>query len=356
MIRTSVVGSQPEFELGILRTGKDTFTCSSPALSEEDVLAELATQRKFNIQSQLKTRIDILSEGEISRVDRAAPGHAYVTYIGRFMSGLRKPSHQFKSDAPPLVIRSQLKDPDPELVVISGQLKDLDPEIICDDWKQAQILTDKPVKINLPGPLTFACRFDNLHHRKLAECSYEYAQLLNDQMLALAEAGCRWIQLDDPSLITSTAGLEFGIDHLNASLAGLPNEMETIVHLCRGNQYQLGGRDRFVPPYPYYIPLAEKLRHSPIKGISIESPHEYADDFLLDQFGEKTILLGIVDVNGDFPSETEMIKIIQTALNNLPSDQLIVTPNCGIKHLSHEMAEKMLKSMVSAVKQVNLSL
>ena len=68
------------------------------------------------------------------------------------------------------------------------------------------------------------------------------------------------------------------------------------------------------------------------------------------------ILLGIVDVNGDFPSEAEMIKIIQTALNNLPPDQLIVTPNCGIKHLSHEMAEKMLKSMVSAVKQVNLSL
>ena len=67
------------------------------------------------------------------------------------------------------------------------------------------------------------------------------------------------------------------------------------------------------------------------------------------------ILLGIVDVNGDFPSETEMIKIIRTALNDLPSDKLFITPNCGIKHLSHEMAEKMLKSMVSAVKQVNLS-
>ena len=78
MIRTTVVGSQPEFELGILRTGKDTFTCSSPDLSEEDVLAELATQRKYNIQSQLKTRIDILSEGEVNRVDRAAPGHCSI--------------------------------------------------------------------------------------------------------------------------------------------------------------------------------------------------------------------------------------------------------------------------------------
>ena len=341
MIRTTVIGSQPEFELGILRTGKDTFTCSSPDLSEEDISTELATQRKKNIQSQLKTRIDILAEGEVNRVDRAAIGHAYVTYIGRFMSGLRKPFHQFKSDDPPLVINSQLRD--------------LDPEIICDDWAQAQSLTDKPVKINLPGPLTFAARFVNLHHRELAECSYEYAQLLNNQMLALAKVGCRWIQLDDPSLISSPAGLEFGIDHLNASLAGLPDEIETIVHLCRGNEYRLGGRDRVAPPHPYYIPYAEQLRHSPIKGISIESPHEYANDFLLDHFGEKMILLGIVDVNGDFPSETEMIKIIRTALNDLPSDKLFITPNCGIKHLSHEMSEKMLKSMVSAVKQVNLS-
>ena len=53
MIRTTGIGSQPEFELGILRTGKDTFTCSSPDLSEEDISTELATQRKKNIHSQL---------------------------------------------------------------------------------------------------------------------------------------------------------------------------------------------------------------------------------------------------------------------------------------------------------------
>ena len=213
------------------------------------------------------------------------------------------------------------------------------------------------MKINLPGPLTFAARFTNTHHRRLSECSYEFAHILNEQIHALAERGCKWIQWDDPGLTAEPASaIEFGVEHINVTLKGVPAATEVIIHLCRGNEYRLGGRDRETPSGPYYLPLAERLSDSLATGVSIESPHEYSNQFHLKAFVEKNIHLGIIAVNGDFPSEEHMISIIQPALYEIPSHRLFITPNCGFKHLSHDMAEKMLKSMVSAVNRVNLSL
>ena len=100
MIRTTVIGSQPEFETGILRTGLDEYECTRPGLDVAGIKEELAEQRKLNMEHQLATRLDILAEGEVGRVDRDAMGHAYVTYIGRFMSGLSPLYHKSLNDEP----------------------------------------------------------------------------------------------------------------------------------------------------------------------------------------------------------------------------------------------------------------
>ena len=192
---------------------------------------------------------------------------------------------------------------------------------------------------------------------RISECSYEFACILNDQIQALTKHGCRWIQLDDPGLVSYPAAAhEFGLAHLNVAFRGTPKDTQQIVHLCRGNEYRLGGRVRHQLSEPYYAQYAEFFADSEITGISIESPHEYCQNFHLKGFGTKDILLGIVDVNDDFPGENQMISTIQTALTEIPSHQLVITPNCGIKHLSHKNAGKMLRSMVSAVEKVNSNL
>lgn len=340
MIRTTVIGSQPGFETGILRTGIDSYECTEPGLDKSAIRHRLAAQQAANMENQLATGLDIVAEGEVGRADHRAVGHAYVSYIGRFMDGLSEPFTRFKPSEPPFVI--------------TGKLNGLNPEIICDDWAQAQARSNRPVKINLPGPLTFAGRFSNLHHRRLSECSYEFAHVLNEQIHALIERGCRWIQLDDPGLVGNpAAAAEFGVAHVEAAFRGVPEGVERIVHLCRGNEYRLNGRQRQQLAEPYYAKLAPQFAESNVTGISIESPHEYSRGFQLANFGEKTVFLGIIDVNADFPSENEMIGIIQAALREIPCERLFITPNCGIKHLSHENAQNLLKTMVSAVNTVN---
>mgnify|MGYP001261080394 CR=1 FL=1 len=340
MIRTTVIGSQPGFKTGILRTGMDRYECTEPGLGESTLRQELANQQAVNMENQLATGLDIVAEGEIGRADRRAVGHAYVSYIGRFMDGLSEPFTRFKPGDPPFVI--------------TGKLNGLNPDIICDDWAKAQALSNRPVKINLPGPLTFAGRFANLHHRRLSECSYEFAHILNEQIQALVERGCQWIQLDDPGLVGNpTAAVDFGVAHVEAAFRGVPEGVERIVHLCRGNEYRLNGRNRQPLAEPYYANLAPHIAESNLTGISIESPHTYSREFRLAKFGEKTIFLGIIDVNADFPSENEMIGTIRAALREIPSERLFITPNCGIKHLSHENAKNLLKTMVSAVDTVN---
>ena len=90
-----------------------------------------------------------------------------------------------------------------------------------------------------------------------------------------------------------------------------------------------------------------------IDQISIEDAHFKNDLTLLDKFPSKKIIFGAINVT---KSRLESIEEIQgrllEVLNYIDRERLIVSPDCGLGLFSLELAEKKLKIMCQAVKNI----
>jgi 5-methyltetrahydropteroyltriglutamate--homocysteine methyltransferase len=85
-----------------------------------------------------------------------------------------------------------------------GELARREP-LAVDELKFVQTLTDKPVKITLPGPylLTRAMwvgDFSGQAYGDKTEMADDIVRLLRDELLELQAAGCAFVQFDEPVL------------------------------------------------------------------------------------------------------------------------------------------------------------
>jgi 5-methyltetrahydropteroyltriglutamate--homocysteine methyltransferase len=160
---------------------------------------------------------------------------------------------------------------------------------------------------------------------------------------AFAEAGCRYLQLDevnlaylcdpalrqqvkdrgdDPDTLPSVyAGL------INAAIAGIPADMTITMHLCRGNF-----RSTFVAAGGYE-PVAELLFNTiGVHGYFMEYDTERAGGFAPLRFvpKDKTLVLGLVtSKSGKLESKDEIRRRIDEAAKFVPLEQLALSPQCG---------------------------
>ncbi len=90
-----------------------------------------------------------------------------------------------------------------------------------------------------------------------------------------------------------------------------------------------------------------------IDQISIEDAHFKNDLTLLNKFPNKKIIFGAINVT---KSRLESIEEVQgrilEVLNYIDRERLIVSPDCGLGLFSLELAEKKLKIMCEAVKNI----
>ena len=62
-------------------------------------------------------------------------------------------------------------------------------------------MTDRPVKITLPGPVTIGNACADVHYGNDRKGrGADIAEALNSEIKALADAGCRYVQIDEPGL------------------------------------------------------------------------------------------------------------------------------------------------------------
>jgi 5-methyltetrahydropteroyltriglutamate--homocysteine methyltransferase len=159
---------------------------------------------------------------------------------------------------------------------------------------------------------------------------------------AFAEAGCRYLQLDevnlaylcDPSLrkIISDRGEDPArlpatyAGMINAAIADIPTDMTITMHLCRGNF-----RSNFVSGG--YEPVAELLFNTiKVHGYFMEYDSERAGGFEPLRFVPKgkMVVLGLVTSKTGALEEKDAIKRrIEQAAKFIALDQLCLSPQCG---------------------------
>ena len=219
------------------------------------------------------------------------------------------------------------------------------------DWRAAQALTDRPVKVTIPGPLTIMDSTADLHYDDRRRLGRDLAEAINHEVLALAEAGCRHVQIDEPLFARRvTDALDFGIEHLERCFHGLPVQVTRVMHMCCGYPDHIDQADYPKADPRAYLELAPALDEAAIDQVSIEDAHRPNDLALLERFADKTVILGCVAVARSRVEQVEAVRErLAAAREHIDAARLVAAPDCGLGLLgTRELAMAKLRVMCDA--------
>jgi 5-methyltetrahydropteroyltriglutamate--homocysteine methyltransferase len=139
------------------------------------------------------------------------------------------------------------------------------------------------------------------------------------------------------------------VQAINRALAGVKGT--TALHLCFG--YAALVKDKPSSGYSFLSELAD----SSVDQISIEAAQPNLDLSVLAALGSKTVLVGVLDLNDRAVEAPERVaERIRAALEFVPPERLIVTPDCGMKYLPREVAFGKLQALAEAARVVRAEL
>lgn len=350
-ITTTVVGAYPKPDFIKLPDWFDTdlvdaTDTASPtknwlkALEAMGPDAEQILQRgiKQVINDQLDFGIDIPTDGEVRREN-------YVHYHCRHLDGFDFAHLTRKVMRNGAYITS--------LPTIIGPVK-LREYFMADEWKITQSFTDKPVKVTLPGPMTITDTNADAFYHDDARLGAELAEALNKEVLALAEAGCQHIQIDEPLFARkSQQALDYGFDNLERAFHNCPAHVQRTVHICCGYPDRIDRDDYMKADLQAYFALSDAIETSTINAVSIEDAHRNNDLSLLEKFQNTKVILGVVAIaQSRIESVDEIAQRLELALDHIDADRLLAAPDCGLGFLSREQCEQKLTNLCLAAQRV----
>src|SRR5207249_266377 len=159
-------------------------------------------------------------------------------------------------------------------------------------------ITDRPIKVTVPGPFTLAQLAEDEHYREEERLAMAYAAAVNEELREL-EPLVDALQLDEPYLqARPDRARAYAVAAIDRALAGITKL--TCVHLCFG--YAFTVKDK--PSGYSFLP---ELDRCAARQVSIEAAQPGLDLAALATLPSKTIVLGVLDL-GDPAAETaEMV-------------------------------------------------
>jgi 5-methyltetrahydropteroyltriglutamate--homocysteine methyltransferase len=285
------------------------------------------------IREQERAGIDIITDGEMRR----------ESYSNQFANALDGIDRERIGE---IVGRTGIRIPVP---IVSGPIRRRGP-VEVRDVEFLRTHTDRVVKITLPGPFTMAQQAVNEHYKDDESLALAYAEAVNEEVHALFAAGADVVQLDEPWLqARADAARRYGVKVINRALAGVQGT--TALHICFG--YAALVKDKPASGYSF---LAE-LEGCSVDQVSVEAAQPRLDLGVLRALSTKTVLVGVIDLNDrNVESPHQVAMRIRAALEVVPADRLIVTPDCGMKYLPRDVAFGKLRALSEGAELVRAEL
>jgi 5-methyltetrahydropteroyltriglutamate--homocysteine methyltransferase len=291
------------------------------------------------ISDQVECGIDIPTDGEVRREN-------YIHYHCRNLNGI-----DFDN-----LTRTMARDgaTQMELPTITDSISVKPGHFLPHDFKVAQSSTDKPVKITIPGPITIADTTSDKFYGDMKTMCLDLAQAINYEVRALSEAGCRYIQIDEPVFARKPEeALAFGIENLERCFHGIGKHTTTVMHMCCGYPNFLDEQGYHKAERQLYFDLAEDLDDSIVEQVSIEDAHRHNDLSLLERFQRTSVIFGSFAIASSEVESTEQIRErLRLALNHIDIERLIAAPDCGLGLLGRDLAMQKLRFMCEAAKNL----
>ncbi|HZO93440.1 MAG TPA: methionine synthase [Candidatus Baltobacteraceae bacterium] len=300
-------------------------------LEGADLLDAQRDATRIAIAEQLRAGIDTVTDGEQSRrhfVHGFAERLAGVDATKRQTRGIR--ADRYEAVCP----------------TITGEIRRTHP-VHVDEMRFARTLTDGPLKITIPGPMTLVDTVVDEAYGSRRELAFAFARAIADEVADLVAAGVDVVQLDEPAFnVYFDEVAEWGVEALDRALgtAGCA----TAVHVCYGYgipanvqwKANLGGR---WDQYAHVLPL---LAESRVDQISIELAGSHVPPDVLALAGDKTLAIGVIDVASErVETPDDVNATIEVARRYLPDDRIVCSTNCGMAPMPRETAYAKLRAL-----------
>jgi 5-methyltetrahydropteroyltriglutamate--homocysteine methyltransferase len=218
-----------------------------------------------------------------------------------------------------------------------------DEEWLISEYEFTAAVADRPVKVPITGPYTLANWSFNEAYETDEQLAYELAELVNEEIEGLVEAGARYIQIDEPALATTPDDHAIVGECLSRIAADVPDDVRLGLHVCYGDYSRI---------YPEMLefPVDEfdlELANGDYEQLDVFTEHEFTKD----------LALGVTDVHvADVEPVEEIEANVRKGLDVVPPERLTVSPDCGLKLLPRDVAYGKMANMVAAARAVERDL
>jgi methionine synthase II (cobalamin-independent) len=325
---------------------KDAFaSCGEGKASEADLKQTQDEAIHAVVAKQVAHGLPIIVDGEFRRTS-FMESFAVVAGVEEWQAGVKTYHEMLKRNESGDI--STHKGQDPILLNrkrVTRRLKLLRNSLL-DDYRFAQSLTDRPVKVTLIGPDRIQQCYDSEASRAVYPSTNEFLRdvvAVERQMIEqLAQAGCRYVGIDGPGYTAyidpdSLAAMRSrGEDPMATMERSISADNDLIahhaevtfgIHICRGNRQSMWHREG------HYDAIAEKLftglNH---QRLLLEYDTERAGSFEPLRFVPKgkIAVLGLITTKvGRVETVDELRRRIDEAARYLPLEQLALSPQCG---------------------------
>jgi 5-methyltetrahydropteroyltriglutamate--homocysteine methyltransferase len=292
---------------------------------------------RLAVDDQLRAGADLITDGEMQRVDFNLGFYDYLTGLKPLPQARRwgAPAHDQRSRylcVAPLAAPKGLG--------------------LVQEYQRLRTLTDAPVKVPVPGPFTLAgCIQGGEIFRDRAAVTEALLPLVNREMKDLVKAGLSFLQLDEPSFACHPDQPEQFLDLIARTVEGVQAKIS--MHMCFGNF-----RGRAVG-WRSYRPLFPHLARAKVDQLALEfASREMAEIELAREIKPPMELaVGLVDVKNIWIEPAELVaQRLRSVLKYIEPERVHVTPDCGFSQTARWVARQKLASMVQGVKVVRQEL
>ena len=152
------------------------------------------------------------------------------------------------------------------------------------------------------------------------------------------------IQVDEPYMQSFVDDARaYAVEAINRALEGISGP--TVLHTCFGyGHFVKEKKGRIDNGYPFLVELVDTSADQ----LAIEAAQPDLDLTVLERLGDKTVVLGVIDLGtSDVETPEEVAGRIRAALRHLPPERLVVAPDCGMKYLARDVVFAKLQAMVA---------
>jgi 5-methyltetrahydropteroyltriglutamate--homocysteine methyltransferase len=292
---------------------------------------------RLAIDDQLRAGADLISDGEMQRVDFNLGFYDYLTGL--------EPMSQARHWGPPAHDqRSRYRCVAP-LAAPRGLGT-------VEEYRRLRTITDAPVKMPVPGPFTLAgCIQGGEVYRDRLAVTEALIPIVNAELKALVHAGVTFLQLDEPSFACRPDQPEEFLEIIARTVEGV--EAFVSMHMCFGNfRARAVGQRSYRPLFPH-------LARAKVNQLALEfASREMAEIELAREIKPPLgLAVGLVDVKNTWIEPPAFVaERLRMVLQYIEPDRVHVTPDCGFSQTARFIATKKLAAMVEGVRTVRREL